>query len=252
MSRDVMDNAPVTSNRWQTTGSFGRISQFGARCLIGRLIRLLSLMSFLMVILSPETLAQSLELNRVVLEDTVTMDAITPHLSYYLDADWQKEFFDMVGADTDLFSPLESSAISFGYTRSKVWLKFVARNLDGSHHDWLLHFRENFIQIVDVYVVGADGEPQNVLSLQRDSPFSNRPVAYPELVVPLTLNPGEDATILISYWSEGYSGLEFSVETVERFAEISARRTAKNYIYYGMMIIAALIPNSRHTFFHKI
>ena len=66
----------------------------------------------------------------------------------------------------------------------------------------------------------------------------------PNLSHPLHIEPGETVTVLVNYWSEGASYLQFTMETGPSFADIAAKRTAKNFIYYGMMIlliVAALI-----------
>lgn len=177
------------------------------------------------------------EIYSYFVDGPVALESIVPHVTYYLDPDWELTVDDILSTGGDVLSPLESSLIGFGYTKSKIWLSFNVENTSGDEINWFLHFRENFLQEFNVYVAREDKPVENILSLARDSPFSERPVPYPELVAPLHLADREQATVLISYWSEGYSGLEVSIETGSSFAEISSKRTAKNYIYCGMMII---------------
>jgi hypothetical protein len=47
------------------------------------------------------------------------------------------------------------------------------------------------------------GAVSHPLAQDIDSPFSTRAVAYPEMVVPLILAPGEEATVYVRFWTEG-------------------------------------------------
>jgi two-component system, sensor histidine kinase LadS len=88
--------------------------------------------------------------------------------------------------------------------------------------------------------VDADGDIAHPLAQELDSPFTTRPIAFPEVVVPLGVPPGGTATIFTRYWTEGSTNLPLSIETVESFMAISARKSAKNFTFYGMMLI--MIP----------
>jgi len=100
-----------------------------------------------------------------------------------------------------------------------------------------VHFRENFMQEFAVFAIHADGTLETLYELGRDSPFSARAILYPEMIAPLRLIPGGEATVMIRYRSDGASHLAFAVETLESFAEITTVRTAKGYIFYGMVLL---------------
>ena len=206
---------------------------------LGRHWRFLLLFTLLLFVLfiEPTLAANPGQPNRIVLDNPIAVDKIAPSIAFFLDPDWALSIEEMLSTHANQFTPLESDAISFGYTKSKIWLSFDVNNAGGHENNWLIYFRENFIQIFDVYVVREGVPAENLLSLQRDSSFSERAIPYPELVVPLSLAENEQAKVVISYWSEGYSGLELSIETTTSFAELASKRTAKNYVYYGMMII---------------
>ena len=57
----------------------------------------------------------------------------------------------------------------------------------------------------------------------------------------MTLPMGVHKTVYIRYWSGGSSALAFSIKSPASFEAMAARATAKNFIYYGMMVILILI-----------
>ncbi|MFD0915536.1 sensor histidine kinase [Pseudahrensia aquimaris] len=163
------------------------------------------------------------------------------HIDHYVDDDWSRTVEEMAGRGASLFKPILKKNPDFGYTQSKIWLRTRLINQTTDISEWRIFFSENFKQIFDVWILRKNGEIQNVLSLKRDSTFSERTIPYPELVVAADIAPGEEVTVLISLWSEGSSYIEFSVETVESFAMLAARDTAKNFIFYGMMVLLIVV-----------
>lgn len=166
------------------------------------------------------------------------------YIDYYIDDDWSMTPERAIGADAAAFVPLTRKTANMGYTASRIWLRMRVKNEVQDKDDWLLYFPENFKQHFRVDVLSQAGQITRTLELERDSPFSARPIPNPEMVAPLPLPSGETATVLISLWSEGSSYITFSIETQESFADLTSYRTAKNFAFYGMMgflIVAALV-----------
>lgn len=145
-----------------------------------------------------------------------------------------------VAARPDEFSPVAGRSADFGYTTDALWLRLAVRNTSADVSDWRLHLRENFMPTLDFHLVDSAGTVHPVERHGPDTIFADRRIAYPEIVLPFVLPPGESAVLLIRYTSGGSSELSFRVETADSFARIAARKTAKNYIYYGMMIFLVL------------
>ena len=176
------------------------------------------------------------------------------HIAYALDPDWSLTLADLTGAAAGRMQPVTEQVPDFGYTKARIWLRLRVENATAGQRDWRIHFRENFKQLFDVFVVHEDGRIAHVLSQDMEHGFASRPVPFPELVAPFVLEPGEAAAIYVRFWSGGSSSLAFSVETADSFAAIAAARTAKNFVYYGMtllLIIIALgaLPVFRHPIF---
>ncbi|MEM9278542.1 MAG: sensor histidine kinase [Pseudomonadota bacterium] len=180
----------------------------------------------------------------VQLDGPKSAEELRPFISYYLDSGWERTVSEMLNEYKNEFKPIETSAPDFGYTKDKIWLRMIFENRSELEEDWRIHFKENFKQLFDVYVARENFSIENVLSQDLERGFKTRSVQYPELVAPVTIEPGETVTVLVNYWSEGASYIQLTMETGPSFADIAAKRTAKNFIYYGMMILliaAALI-----------
>ena len=139
-------------------------------------------------------------------------------------------------------SPVGTRAIpqsvpDFGYTPAKIWLRLPVVNGTEQQQAWLFHIHANFTQEIAVYKIGFDGVPTTLLDLKADSPFDARPVDYPQLVAPFDLGPGEAVTLIVTYYSQGSSRLSMAVETPESFANLASVAQAKNYAFYGMMLV---------------
>jgi signal transduction histidine kinase len=163
------------------------------------------------------------------------------HIDYVLDEEWALTPEDVVTPKmADQFLPIQTDYPDFGYVKSAIWLRFTISNQTGTEADWRLFFRENFMQVFNVFQHGTDGHLSTLILQDQDSVFSSRPTTQPELVVPFTLPPGETATFYVNYWSGGSSELSFSILTVEDMEAISSGLSAKNFIYYGMMVILTI------------
>lgn len=188
----------------------------------------------------------------LVLNGTVTNDAMSGHVDAFVDEDWSKTPKKMIGEDAGLFKPISAKQANFGYTKSKIWFRLRLQNETTDIDEWRLYFAENFKQIFDVWAIRQEEAIENIMSLDSDSRFSDRAVVYPELTAPVKLKPGESATILVSLWSEGSSYVEFSMMTADDFAELASRNTAKNFVFYGMMIILIAVALASLLVFRQV
>ena len=125
----------------------------------------------------------------------------------------------------------------FGYTSAKIWLRLPVVNGAAGQDEWRFYVHSNFTQEIAIHKIGSDGAVTTLLDLKRNSPFNARPVNYPQMVAPFQLNPAEAATLVVSYYSQGSSRMSMSVETPDSFAGIASVAQAKNYAFYGMMLV---------------
>ena len=102
---------------------------------------------------------------------------------------------------------------------------------------WRFFVHANFTQEIAVYKISSDRSVTTLLALTEDSPFSARPIDNPQMVAPFELAPGETASLVIAYYSQGSSRLSMSVETPDSFSSQAQVNQAKSYAFYGMMLV---------------
>ncbi|MEW9920932.1 sensor histidine kinase [Marimonas sp. MJW-29] len=168
-------------------------------------------------------------------------DTLEGHIAYLLDPTRALGIDEVADLPREDFRPVETTFPDFGYVDENIWLRLEIFNATDDIHSWRIHFRENFKQFLAVHIVRSDGSIDTTYDVGLTDGFDKRPIPYPEMVAPMELAPGETATLYITYWSEGSSHLAFAFETAASFAATAATRTAKNFLYYGMMILPVLL-----------
>ncbi|WP_366508920.1 7TM-DISM domain-containing protein [uncultured Marivita sp.] len=177
----------------------------------------------------------------VVLDGPRLPATLEGHIDYTLDASKNLMVEDVLSGSSPPFQPVTTAFPDFGYIDKHVWLRLRLQNVTEDVSIWRVHFRENFKQFMAVHVVYNDGRVDTVYNVGVTDGFDKRPIQYPEMVAPMTLDPGEAATLFINFWSEGSSHIAFGFETELSFASTAAQRTAKNFLYYGMVILPMLL-----------
>lgn len=137
------------------------------------------------------------------------------------------------------FTALPGQAPNYGFTPKAIWLYIPTTN-PTDKSDWRLRLRENFFQEFSAWYVPAGGRP--ILRERQDetSGFATRAVEWAELVVPFTQPPGTDGAILIRYRSGGSTEVEFTLFDVDSFNAWTAGKTARHFMYYGMLLFLIL------------
>jgi two-component system, sensor histidine kinase LadS len=196
-------------------------------------------LSMLMTLLAAP--ADAGDRGRLILSGPADIDMLARHFEHVLDHDWTLAVGDFVEPSSMTMQPLPGPVPDFGYTPARIWLRLDVSNGTADTNDWSFFVHANFTQQIAIYRIGADGEVVTLLDLDTESPFTARPVDYPQMVAPFTLEPGAVATLVVAYYSQGASRLSMSVETPESFAVQARLNAAKNYVFYGMMgiLIAA-------------
>ena len=172
----------------------------------------------------------------LILTGPANTEALGSHFEYTTDPDWQLKVEDFTGPSPVATAPIPGPVPDFGYTTAKIWLRLDLVNRTADVHAWRFFIQANFTQQIAIYRKGADDAVTTLLDLKEDTPFSARPIDSPQMVAPFDLAPGEAATLIIAYYSQGSSRLSMSVETPESFAAQTRVSEAKSYAFYGMML----------------
>ena len=173
----------------------------------------------------------------MVLKGPANITALGKHFEYTIDPAWQLTVQNFIAPTATPTEPLPRPVPDFGYTAAKIWLKLPIINQSADHQDWRFAVHTNFTQAISIYQIGEDGTVKTLLDLGQDSPFSARPLNYPQIVAAFKLNAGEAATIVVSYFSQGSSRLSMSIDTPESYLAQASVSEAKYYAFYGMMLI---------------
>ncbi|MEM1378857.1 MAG: sensor histidine kinase, partial [Pseudomonadota bacterium] len=127
------------------------------------------------------------------------------------------------GAMEAEFKPVPGRLIDFGFTESTIWTKVKLRNATDQTTTWRLSHELNVIEDFRVYHVrnGSDGnaEYENTLALTSESVFSERPVSHRQSASDITLEAGEEVTIVIRSVSSQSTQMPLFVETITSFNE---------------------------------
>jgi hypothetical protein len=177
----------------------------------------------------------------LVLTGPADAKALGRHFEYTTDPDWQLKVADVIGPSAVAMQPLPGPIADFGYTPAKIWLRLGVVNQTADTGEWRFFVHANFTQQIAIYRIGADGAVTTLLDLTEDTPFSARPVNDPQMVAPFDLAPGEAATLVVAYYSQGASRLSMSIETPESFAAQAGLGAAKSYAFYGMMLVMIVL-----------
>ena len=184
-----------------------------------------------------QTTAFAASAKTIDLNGLVENEKLAGAIETYLDPTTKLTMEDILKSKVDEFELLESSVIDFGYTKSHIWARVRLHNTHPTSRDWNVHFHENFKQIFEVYIERQDGRVQSVLKLDQESTFYDRTVLDPQLVAPFNMKAGESVTMYIHLWSEGSSNLAMSFNTQLGFMSEQTTRIAKNFAFYGMMLL---------------
>ena len=205
--------------------------EFGIRAIIR------ALLVFALAMLLPVAPMLASERAPLALTGPADVETLSRHLEYIIDTDWQLKAEDFATPSSVEMKPVLGPVPDFGYTAGKVWLRVRLVNNTDSVKDWRFLVRVGFTQQIAIYKIGSDGAVLTLADLKEDSPFSDRPIPYPQIAVPLDLAPGESATLIVSYFAEGASRHAISVETTDSLMQESRTKTAKSFSFYGMMLV---------------
>ena len=164
------------------------------------------------------------------------MSTLGPHFEYILDHDWKLQVSDFVDRSKLQLQPLPGLVPDFGYTPALIWLRVDLQNASQTD-TWRFFVQANFTQQIALYRIDPSGEVTTLMDLGPDSPFSDRPVDFPQMVADFQLATGAEATLVLAYYSQGSSRVTMSIETLPSFVAEARLFEAKAFAFYGMMLV---------------
>lgn len=169
--------------------------------------------------------------------DAQSSEAFSKHIDFYQDPSGTLMIEDILQTLSQKFEPIKTTTPQFGFTKNTIWLRAHVQNKIPDVDTWYLHVHENFLPNYRVYLQRSNGDLEILESHSPVTNFSDRTIDFPELATALQMVPEETVTLYIVYTSGGSSNISLSLETDQSFTKSSIKKTSKNFISYGMMLI---------------
>ncbi len=176
--------------------------------------------------------------------------AILPQGNNHLQPFGSMQFLIVEGAEFDPakvleqraeFVPVESPWIDFGDVDGSVWLLARISNPTDRAGRWLVDVQRPFADALIVQKLPESGLPETLLSVNRQTPFAERPVVSQYLVAPLWMEAGETAEILVGLQSATGSWMPLTFVTEERMRTAHMQEARFNWIINGAMFALVII-----------
>ncbi len=156
---------------------------------------------------------------------------------YLLDLTGEMDLSEVLRA-ADRFQPVADRWIDFGEQQGRIWLRTRVTNDGARAARWMVDLQRQQIDDLEVWKIG-EGAPQSLLSLNASSTLADRPVRSRYIVVPLDMEAGETADIVVSYASSTGTWLPLTFATPEAFRTAHMREERTNWALNGAL--AALV-----------
>ncbi|MCB1645354.1 MAG: sensor histidine kinase [Pseudomonadales bacterium] len=144
------------------------------------------------------------------------------------------------------FLPVRGESVNFGYTDKRVWLRCTVQNTSPVAQARFLLTGQRYMRPLIFYEVHGQ-DVREVFYNDQFRPFTDRPVALPELVLPLTFEPGESKTLLIYLGAGGALAVDLALDRQENVHSENLLSLLSTVFVTGI-ILSLVIINLVHYF----
>ncbi len=137
---------------------------------------------------------------------------------------------------SNMFEDVPTGLVDFGFNTSRFWVRTTLENAGETTGTWWITHDMPIFDSMRVRLVMADGSVQNLLTLAGDAPFGARTIPHRHLVSSITLNPGEQAELVIDYVTDLGTQMPLFAESVDQFVERTQTEMTNH-----LMLIAVLL-----------
>lgn len=123
---------------------------------------------------------------------------------------------------------------NFGMTRGAIWLRIQLRSPAGSAPEWLLELAYPPLDHLELYSPDGRGGWQRQVGGDRE-PFTQRPLAHRNHVLPLSLPAGE-ATVYLRLASEGVVAAPLRLWRPQALWQFDQQAYAALALYFGLLL----------------
>ena len=151
-----------------------------------------------------------------------------------------KRAYDLEAALTpalsETFAPVPTGLVDFGFGASRYWVRTKLQNIGQVEGTWWVTHDMPIFEEMRVRLVLADGSVRTLLEMSGTDTFGVRPIPHRHLVSLVTLQPGEQAELVIDYVTELGTQMPLFAESADQFVERTQTEMANH-----LMLIAALL-----------
>ncbi len=130
----------------------------------------------------------------------------------------------------------EQDSLSFGFSPAPRWIRFGVRNDTPIMKDLLLEISNGYLDYVDVYQISDQGLIFSHSVLGDQHPASERPITHANFLAPLSVAPGEQATILMRVETNSTNRIPITLWDHQQFISADFYRTLFQATLYGIFI----------------
>lgn len=139
------------------------------------------------------------------------------------------------------WQPMLTPVFNGGFDTTPHWFRLrLARHTGSGSAERYLEIPEPLLNELDVYLVNGESGAETWHQLGTSLPFSQRPLAHPHYVVPLTLSRDQPTHVYVRIRTNSSLQFEPVLWQPEAFAEASRTHALINGFYYGAMLIMVL------------
>lgn len=133
----------------------------------------------------------------VALADGQVSQVVTEELQFLSDEGRTLVLTDVLALPASRWKQNGEQTFSHGYTQANWWLRLKVDNPQAQQARQLLELAYPVLDDVEVWVLGANQQPEAHYRLGDKQPFAQRPLQHRFFLVPLELAPGSERTIVL-------------------------------------------------------
>lgn len=140
------------------------------------------------------------------------------------------------------WQPVQKKALHFGATGQAVWLRFEVQSQVDTPQRWLVAIPWTMLNHIELSLHHADGRWSDIQRSGYDVAFRERFGEYRQYTLPIDLQPGERATVLMRVQTKYIAFVPLTLWSTSRFDQHDQQDTLGYGLAYGVLL-AMLVYN---------
>lgn len=171
----------------------------------------------------------------------VTDTSVLPaHFQYWEDANGEAELDQVRNLPDSAWQHEPTGSASLGFTPSTHWLRFAVNNTSSDLTNLIAELA--YPQLDDViFHELSNSDPVRIFETGDSRPFYPRLVDHPNMLLRLTLQPGQTKTLYVRVETKGPTTLPLRLWHETDFFSAASHEQKLHFFYYGCLAVIILI-----------